>query len=112
DVNTDIYLNHFIDLERIIRKIYDNIESPNRNFQHYHPQSLTQILYFLANDRIVIDKGRLPMLKEAVNIRNVIAHGGEIEKVSSIIDKEVVTLTQQLEEWYKKHVGEGSQANK
>lgn len=112
DVETAIYLNHFISFERIIRKIYDCIQDPNRNLQHYPQQGLTQILFFLANDRIVLNRDQLPMLREAVNIRNVIVHGGNIEKVSNTIDREIVTLTQQLEEWYKDHIGEESKLNK
>lgn len=108
DVDTAIYLKHFITFERIIRKIYDSIQDPNRNLQHYHQQGLTQLLFFLANDRIVINRDQLPMLREAVNIRNVIVHGGDIEKVSNTIDREIVTLTQQLEEWYKDNIGEES----
>lgn len=106
DVDTEIYLNHFIAFERIIRKIYDSIESPNQNIQKYHPQSLTQILFFLANDRIVINRDQLPMLKDAVNIRNVIVHGGEIKKISSKIDMAIVALTNQLNKWFKEHIDE------
>ena len=88
------FIQHFIQLERILRNS-DMFSDKKDNYQR--PLPLSQMLRDLYNLRI-INHNDYQNIREINRIRNLVLHGGDIQKIDGVIDAKLQEITKKIQE--------------
>ncbi|WP_018462821.1 hypothetical protein [Segatella paludivivens] len=83
------FLNHMIDLERNIRKKYTNVE------KHTNILSIRIIMQYYFETG-VINKDEFDSFLHALQLRNIIVHGGEVNDVNKNIDESIKMINRKF----------------
>lgn len=87
------FIQHFIQLERILRK--SDLFSDKKD--NYHkPLPLSQMLRDLYNLKI-ISREDYHNIREINRIRNLVLHGGDIQKIDGVIDSKLQDITNKIQ---------------
>lgn len=81
-INTSEFLNHFINLEKNVRKRYSNV---GKNTGVTSLRKMMQYYYETG----VINQEELALFQNALQLRNMIVHGGEINQINKNIDESI-----------------------
>lgn len=87
------FIQHFIQLERILRK--SDLFSDKKDNYH-RPLPLSQMLRDLYNLKI-ISREDYHNIREINRIRNLILHGGDIQKIDGVIDSKLQDITNKIQ---------------
>ena len=88
------FIKHFIEFEKVLRELikrdYQQEEGPNK-------WSIPLMTRILVNNKIITyeERGQIININR---LRNIVIHGGDVEKVDKKIDDELQKITHKLEE--------------
>lgn len=88
-INSSEFLSHFIDLERNVRKKYTHVEK-HTNF----PTIRIIMQYYFETG--VINKEDFDSFLHALQLRNLIVHGGEVNQIDKDIDESIRMINTKL----------------
>ena len=92
-VEVSDFIQHFIQLERILR----NSDLFSDKKDNYHkPLPLSQMLRDLYNLQI-INREDYHNIREINRIRNLVLHGGDIQKIDGMIDLKLQEITNKIQ---------------
>lgn len=88
-VNIGKFIEDYIKFEKILRDLVDD------NSYSQKPLTVYQMVRELFN-RELIDKKDLEMILSINKLRNIVIHGGNIQKIEKHIDDELKRITQKI----------------
>lgn len=88
-VNIGKFIEIYIKFEKILRDLVDD------NSYSQKPLTVYQMVRELFN-RELIDKKDLEMILSINKLRNIVIHGGNIQKIEKHIDDELKRITQKI----------------
>lgn len=95
-VNIGVFIEDYIKFEKVLRSLVDD------NGYSQRPLTVFQMVRELVN-RELIDKKDLEIILSINKLRNIVIHGGNIQKIEKHIDDELKRITQEIMDKSKKN---------
>ena len=98
-VNIGVFIEDYIKFEKVLRSLVDD------NGYSQRPLTVYQMIRELVN-RELIDKKDLEIILSINKLRNIVIHGGNIQKIEKHIDDELKRITQEIMDKSKKIIND------